>query len=222
VAALWRAISAIIRGAFVALSPVVLYVAVTRCTLVTGSLLVVGWALLRVLASLWGKLPADQKRAALVLPGIALGSALLGLVTQDRRALLVLPSATQFGFAVAFARTLRGGQRPLVEHFARMQKPWLPDEEVRYCRTVTKVWATALVVAGLFGLVLAVRASPELWAAWASVGCYVFVGALFGVEWCIRQVRFRRPDGNIVARWLFRRAPREFPRAPESATDRRE
>jgi uncharacterized membrane protein len=214
----WRILSAFLRGAFVVASPLVLYVAVAHCTLATGTLLVVAWAGLRLLVSLWSRLPAEQKKAALVLPGIALASALLGFVTQDRRALLLLPSATQFGFALAFARTLGSGQTPLIEHFARMQKPWLPEEEVGYCRRLTVVWAVALVLAGLFGLVLSVYATPGVWALWSGVGCYAFVGTLFGVEWLFRQMRFRRPDGNWLARWLYRRAPREFPPAPEGAT----
>jgi uncharacterized membrane protein len=94
-----------------------------------------------------------------------------------------------------------------------MQKPNLPDEEVGYCRKLTGVWALALVLAAALGLLLGAKASPELWAAWSGVGCYLYVGIFFGAELLYRQFRFRQPNGSWLARALYDRFPRTLPKS---------
>jgi uncharacterized membrane protein len=184
-AAVWRAV-------FVVLSPVVLYVAVTRLSVQKGAMLVVGWIALRTLPILYTS-PRQHLRAALRLPAVAVAFAILGGVTDDRRLFLLMPSATQLGFAWTFGSTLRGeGKMPLVEHFARLQKKELTPEEVTYCRSVTWVWATAMVVSAVVGLVLAWFASPEVWTAFTGVGAYALIAGLFGIEYVFRSVRFRK------------------------------
>jgi uncharacterized membrane protein len=191
----------------IAVSPVVLYFAVTRLSVQPAAVLVAGWILLRTVPSLVATASRQQLVAALKLPLIAIFFSLLGAVTNDARFLLLLPSATQFGFAGVFASSLRRGHVPLVESFARMQKKDLSDEELRYCRTVTVIWAVYLTACGVSGLLLAWLSSPATWAVFTGAGSYVLVAALFGAEYVFRTIRFRRADGDALARALFRWFP---------------
>jgi uncharacterized membrane protein len=79
----------------------------------------------------------------------------------------------------------------MIENFARMVKPDLPEAEVRYCRSLTKVWAAYLIAIGLGGLALAAFAPVSLWAAYAGGVSYALVGLLFAVEYVVRKAKFR-------------------------------
>lgn len=190
----------------IAVSPVVLYLAVTRLSVKPAALLVAGWITLRTIPAVLAA-SREQMMAALKLPFVAIVFSLLGAVTDDARFLLLLPSATQLGFAGVFAASLRRPRVPLVEQFARMQKPDLPELEQRYCRTVTGVWAVYLAACAVLGLVLAWLASPAMWAIFTGAGSYVLVAALFAAEYAFRKVRFRSPEGSPLERTLYRWFP---------------
>ncbi len=188
------------------LSPFAFYAALTRGSMRKAAALVIAWVVLRG-ATLLAGASREQRRAMLPLPALGLGSALLGCCTGDARFLLLLPSLTQASFAVVFVVSLRAGATPLVEHFARMQKPALPPAEVRYCRTVTLVWGAALSVAALAGVALAFAASLATWTAFTGIGSYVLVGALFSAEYVVRKARFRDYGANLLDRAIMRVFP---------------
>jgi uncharacterized membrane protein len=201
-----RALARILQALFIALSPVVVYVAVARMPLARGAWLVVGWIALRALPVFFTT-PRRHLLQALKLPALALAFALVGACTHDRWLLLLLPSATQLGFAWTFGASLRKGATPLVEHFARMQVADLTPEEIVYCRRVTWIWAVFLAANASAGIVLAWAASPEVWTAFTGVGVYVFVATLFAAEYTVRSVRFRARRVSLLQRLLFRWFP---------------
>lgn len=180
--------STVASWVLVAASPLVLYVALSRARLLEAALLVLSFAALKAIPVLVQARPA-QRLAALRLPAVAAGSALAGIVTGEPRMLLLLPSLSQLAFAGVFLGSLRG--TPLVEHFARMQKPELRPEQVRYCRTVTWVWGIVLAVAAVGGLALAAWAPLAVWTAFTAVGSYALVGVVSTIEWLVRKIRFR-------------------------------
>jgi uncharacterized membrane protein len=188
------------------LSPFALYAALAHGSTRVAAALVIGWVVLRGAAILAGA-EREQRLAMVPLLGLGLGSALLGWVTAEPRFLLMLPSLTQVGFALLFLVSLRRGARPLVEHFARMQKPALPPAEVQYCRVVTVVWGVALALAAVTGVALAFTASLATWTAFSGVGSYVLVGALFSVEYVVRKARFREYGTGPIDRTLARVFP---------------
>ncbi|HVH42590.1 MAG TPA: hypothetical protein VM925_09605 [Labilithrix sp.] len=214
----WTRLLSAISWVLIAASPLVLYVAVTRARLHEAALLVFAFAVLRALPAV---LAAERRHlwAALRLPLVAVASAGVGLLTGEARALLVLPSLSQAGFAGVFLTSLRGV--PLVEHFARMQKAELRAEEVRYCRTVTVVWGVILAIAALGGLVLAAWAPIEVWTAFTAVGSYVLVGLVFGIEYLVRKIRFREYGAMPVDRILSKLFPPSAPSppAPQTSSD---
>ena len=195
----WRVVS----GAFIAASPFVLYFAVTRERLELGAWIIVGWLLVRTVPAVLAA-PRQHVRSALRLPGVAIAFALLGAVTHERLLLLLMPSLTQLGFAWVFCSTLRRGQMPLIERFARMQKATLDPEELAHCRFFTAVWGFSMIASAAVGVGLAAYAPTWLWAAFAGVGSYAFVAVLFGVEYLVRAVRFRRYGDNALQRMLLR------------------
>ena len=192
---------------FIAVSPVVLYVAVTRLTVMTAALVIAGWVTLRTIPAALGTASREQLIAAIKLPLVAVAFSVLGAITNNRGLLLLMPSATQLGFAWVFASSLRA-KVPLIEQFARIQKAELSAEEIKYCRTVTWIWAIYLAACAVTGVVLAWAASPEVWAIFTGVGSYVLVAALFAAEYSFRKLRFRSPDGSAIDRALFRWLPR--------------
>jgi uncharacterized membrane protein len=204
-------VSRVLQGVFIALTPVVLYVAVTRLPLARGAWLVAGWIALRAIPVLFAS-PREHLLHALKLPALGLAFALAGACTNDQRLLLLLPSATQLGFAWTFGASLRrGAKMPLVEHFARIKLPDLSDEEIAYCRRVTWVWTGFLVASAVAGVLLAWGASPEVWTAFTGVGTYVAIAALFAVEYTVRSIRFRARRVSLLQRVLCRWFP---PRTP--------
>ena len=142
----------------------------------------------------------EQRVAVLQLPAIALVFAGLGWAFNNATWLLVLPSATQATFGLAFLRSLRG--TPMIEHFARMMKPDLPVSHQAHCRTWTLIWGCYLLALASLGLVLAKWATLTVWTVYVGMVSYVLVGVLFAVEYVARRIRFREYGRNPLD-WLL-------------------
>ena len=96
--------------------------------------------------------------------------------------------------------------RPMVERFARLHVDDLSDAELRYCRSVTKVWCGFFVVNGSIALYLALAGDVESWAVFTGFVSYVLIGMLLGAEYIYRHWRFRRFVGGFadpVLKWFF-------------------
>lgn len=85
----------------------------------------------------------------------------------------------------------------MIERFARMAEPDLPESGVRYTRAVTWVWCIFLALNGAAALWTALFASFETWAIYNGVFSYVLMGALLAGEFLLRGfVRARQPGGH--------------------------
>lgn len=197
-----RALGVLSALLFVA-SPWVLYLTLSQQRLELAALLLVGWGALRAVPVLLAA-EREHRLAALQLPAIALGFALLGWLLQDGLWLLVLPSATQAAFALVFLRSLRA--TPLIERFARMVKKDLSPPELAHCRRWTGFWAGYLLALAATGLALARWASLATWTLYVGLINYALIGALFGVEYLVRKIQFRdygrNPVDLLLARWF--------------------
>lgn len=155
---------------------------------------------------------------------ILLAAAAYGLhvaaVSGQAMSLLMLPPVLLNGFmAWLFGRTLKNGQMPLIERAARgMRGPGavLADEVVAYARGVTQAWAALFVVLAAVNLALAAFARPgglliaagfdpevsvplAAWSLFANVLSYLFIGAMFAVEFIVRGRRFpHQPYSGLV------------------------
>ena len=77
---------------------------------------------------------------------------------------------------------------PIIERFARIMEPDLPEEGVRYTRRVTEVWCGFLFLNALIALWTALYASMTVWALYNGVISYCLMGALFGGEFLVRRM----------------------------------
>lgn len=189
----------VISTLFIIASPWVLYWTLSQHEVGVAALMLVGWVIVRTLPVLISA-KREQRRAALQLPAIALGFALLGWISNNGTWLLILPSATQATFGLAFLRSLSG--TPLIEHFARMVKPELSAAEQGHCRAWTRIWGIYLLVLAALGLALAYWAPLGVWTIYVGVVSYVLVGVLFAIEYVIRKIQFRDYNRNPMD-WLL-------------------
>ena len=112
---------------------------------------------------------------ALKISKLARWSALCGLVmvlaavwTNALLPLKLYPVLVNLAFLITFAYSLSTPQS-MVERFARMTEPDLPDVAVHYTRNVTKVWCAFFVFNGSIALITAIWASQEIWTLYTGV-----------------------------------------------------
>ena len=189
----------IISALFILASPWVLYWTLSQHRVGFAAIMLICWVIVRTIPVLLSA-KREQRLAALQLPAIALTFASLGWVLNNGTWLLVMPSATQGTFGLAFLRSLAG--TPLIEHFARMVKPELSVPELANCRSWTRIWGFYLLVLAAIGLALARWATLATWTVYVGILSYVLVGVLFAVEYVIRKIRFRDYGRNPLD-WLL-------------------
>jgi uncharacterized membrane protein len=194
-----KTVLGIISALFILASPWVLYWTLSQQRVDVAAITLIGWVIVRTIPVLVSA-KREQRAAALQLPAIALVFASLGWASNNGTWLLVLPSATQATFGLAFLRSLSG--TPLIEHFARMMKPELSVPEQAHCRGWTRIWGVYLLVLAATGLALARWATLAVWTVYVGVLSYVLVGMLFAVEYVIRKIRFRDYSRNPLD-WLL-------------------
>ncbi len=153
--------------------------------------------------------PGERLSACAPFVPAALLAALTALA-DDERYLLTTPALVSATVLVAFATSLRPGQVPMIERFARVAGERLtPGADlapatVRHCRRFTRAWTVFLALNTAVAAALAWHSPIAWWAAYTGGVAYVFMGALFVAE---RVARAR----------LARTAPLAVPRAAESA-----
>lgn len=124
----------------------------------------------------------------------------LAALFDDPRFVLALPVLINAALLYNFASSLR--TMPLVERFARMQDPQLGPDQVRYCRSVTRVWCVFFVLNGAVTAALAAFASVSLWALYTGLLAYVLIGLLAAAEYVVRKARFRQYGRGLHDRLL--------------------
>lgn len=148
-----------------------------------------GWVLVALFAMLaLRSVPALARKVPGSLTyGLILVAGALALVALYDRELSVrlypaFMNAAMFG---AFAHTL---WRPpsMIERFARLVEPELPESGVRYTRTVTRIWVAFFTVNGAIAAYTALYSSWELWSLYNGVIAYAAMGALFAGEFLLR------------------------------------
>jgi uncharacterized membrane protein len=93
----------------------------------------------------------------------------------------------------AFATTL---WKPpsMIERFARMFEPDLPQSGVRYTRKVTFVWVGFFLLNGALALWSALQPGWSIWVLYNGFVAYLAAGILFAGEYIVRQ-NVRRRQG---------------------------
>jgi uncharacterized membrane protein len=124
--------------------------------------------------------------SALAIP-LCLGA----LFLDDKRYVLAMPVIINGALFASFFGSLFG-ERPLVERFARMRVRELSAAEVRYCRSVTKIWSAFFVFNGGTAAILAMLGKLELWTLYTGLVSYLLIGTVGATEYTLRKYRFGR------------------------------
>jgi uncharacterized membrane protein len=141
--------------------------------------------------ALYGPLARRAGGAWLACAALGAGYAWL-LASGAGRWTLYLPSVTVPALVLcAFAASLRPGRTPLVTRIAAAAHDPLPAALLAYTRAVTWLWT--LVLAALLGteLWLACAGDARRWSAFANLGVYALLAAVFVAEYAWRRWRFR-------------------------------
>lgn len=107
----------------------------------------------------------------------------------------ILLRFTPFGislvFFAQFAVTLRKGSTPIIERFARLQRPDLPPDHVKYCHSLTKVWLVVFTGNSALVLTAAFVESKAVWAFMVGPGSYFYLGTFLAAEYMYRKRKFQ-------------------------------
>ena len=123
-------------------------------------------------------------------------AAIIGIAAASGSAfaLRVTPFAVSLTFIALFGLSLR--TTPIIERFARLQRPDLPPDHVRYIRTLTKVWLGVLSANSLLLLGASLTEDEALWAILVGPVSYGMLGLVFVVEYPFRKWRFQDFDAS--------------------------
>ncbi len=75
----------------------------------------------------------------------------------------------------------------IIEQFARIKTPDLPEAGVVYTRKVTMVWCGFFAVNGTIALYTVLDTDMGFWAVYNSLVSYSLMGLLFGGEYLVRR-----------------------------------
>jgi uncharacterized membrane protein len=138
---------------------------------------------LRIVTGLGKSVPAAMGYAALAAAGAL---ALLTFINADL-AMRLYPVLMNAAMLAAFGWSL---VKPpsMIERFARIVEPNLPESGVRYTRKVTWVWCAFFVVNGAIALWTALAAPLGWWAVYNGAIAYGVMGLILGVELIVRDI----------------------------------
>lgn len=109
------------------------------------------------------------------------------LLSRLDRIYLVEHIATNIMLCWFFAHTLFGGRTPIITTLARSIHPDIPDDVVRYTRTVTLAWSLFFVAQILLSLLIYSAAPISMWSLFANVLNWPLVILMFAAEYACRK-----------------------------------
>jgi uncharacterized membrane protein len=156
-----------------------------------------GWVLLGLLAFLGIRAAFGLQRG---VPGgltyallfVAAAMALAALYDRELSVRLY-PAFMSATMLAAFGATLWRGPS-MIERFARLVEPNLPESGVQYTRKVTWVWCLFFVVNGAIAVWTALYADWRAWTLYNGLISYLAMGVLFAGEMLVRPFFRRRHD----------------------------
>jgi len=146
------------------------------------SILLIGLGIFRLLS---------QKQSLLwPLTLFAISCGGLSLFLKNGIWLKLYPVMMNIGALTIFAFTLL---RPpsMIERFARLVEPDLPETGVRWTRRVTQVWCAFFIVNGLISLATVYLTSMQIWVWYNGFLSYILMGGLLLGEYILRKRQIR-------------------------------
>jgi uncharacterized membrane protein len=187
-----RALLGVIGAVLTVAYPLAVYFGLSRFSVRAVSLLLLCLALPMIALRMRGK-KREHLVSLLPVPISVIALIALSAILEDHRFMLALPVLISAALLVTFGASLASGT-PMIERFARMQRPDLPPDHAVHCRQVTWVWCGFFVVNGAIASVLAIRGPLEWWTLYSGLIAYVLMGVLFAAEYVVRKYRFRHEE----------------------------
>ncbi|MFB2754648.1 hypothetical protein ACE02G_13490 [Shewanella xiamenensis] len=128
-----------------------------------------------------------QRVKTLALPllvGIALTAGSFAAKRSDW--LLYYPVVINLTMLALFSYSLYQGPS-MIERFARLKEPDLPDETIGYLKKVTLLWCGLFILNGSMAAYTAAFTSLATWTLYNGLIAYVLMGLLLGGEWLYRS-----------------------------------
>lgn len=115
-------------------------------------------------------------------------TALLAFIylTQNLGTMFWYPIIINAMLLATFGGSLLSSQS-LIERFARLKTPDLPDQAVRYTRKVTQIWCGFFIFNIIVCAILIAIQNYEWWAIYTGGISYGLMGLLMIGEWLVRQ-----------------------------------
>lgn len=142
-------------------------------------------------------------RMAYLLAGAGVFAVLVWLSANRFVVFFFPPVLISISLLMLFGNSLLSGTDALVTQIARLQHGGeMTERYERYTRAVTLVWTLFFAALTLETILLAVFASLETWSLYTNLLNYVFVLALFAIEYKVRITRFREMKHPGFIRFL--------------------
>lgn len=122
--------------------------------------------------------------APLTLLALLCGS--VSLFSQHELALKLYPVLMSLGSLCIFAFTLKFPPS-MIERFARLHQPDLPESGVKWTRKVTQVWCGFFTINAMIALATVVWGTSQQWAIYNGFISYVLMGLLLLGEFILRK-----------------------------------
>lgn len=122
-------------------------------------------------------------RTVLILTIILCG---LALIMRSASWMLYYPVLVSSVMLGVFSYSLIK-QPSMIERFARLQDPSLPEAAVIYTRKITQIWCGFFIINGTISLVTT-QLSIESWTLYNGLISYILMGILFAGEWLYRKL----------------------------------
>jgi uncharacterized membrane protein len=119
---------------------------------------------------------------ATVLGGLAI---ITTLFTDSPMGFQLYPLMVNFAMLAVFGYSYLKPPT-VIETFARIQQPNLPEQAVNYTRKVTLVWCGFFIVNASISLYTALYTSFKVWTIYNGLVSYILIGILFTVEFIVR------------------------------------
>lgn len=118
------------------------------------------------------------------------GCCVLVMVVNNATLLKLYPVLINLALFLLFTITL---VRPpsMIERFARLTTPDLPQHAISYTRNVTIVWCSFFVLNATTAAITTFYASMEVWTLYNGLIAYLLMGLIFIVEYIVRQFKMR-------------------------------
>jgi len=122
-----------------------------------------------------------------LLPASALGGLAIvtSLFTDSDIGFKLYPLMVNFAMLVVFAYSYLKPPT-VIETFARLQDPNLPDHALSYIRKVTLVWCGFFIINASISLYTALYSSFKVWTFYNGFIAYILIGSLAAIEFVVR------------------------------------